>query len=76
MDPAKAQQMADLARDAGDPVGQQRYLCMLAAAKAAESRAPTTRQRLEKAEQKLRDNFNLTSTSLIVGGSLRTPKGF
>ena len=55
MEPAKAKEMADRARDAGDPVGQQRYLAMLAVAKAAEPRVPTTRQRLEKAEQDSKD---------------------
>ena len=37
MDPNKAQQMADMARDCGDPVSHQRYLGMLAAAKAAQA---------------------------------------
>ena len=50
MDPDKAQKMADMARDAGDPVGQQRYLGLLAVAKAAQPSPPTTRQRLEKYE--------------------------
>ena len=55
MDPKKAQDMADLARAAGDPVGEQRYLGLAAAAKAAQPVPPTTRQKLEKSELVQRD---------------------
>ncbi|CAK0902724.1 unnamed protein product, partial [Prorocentrum cordatum] len=50
MDADKAQKLADMARDAGDPLGEQRYLGLVALAKAAQPCPPTTRQRLEKFE--------------------------
>ena len=51
MDADKAQKLADMAREAGDPVGEQRYLGLLALAQAAKPSPPTTRQRLEKYEE-------------------------
>ena len=50
MDADKAQKLADMARDAGDPLGEQRYLGLVELAKAAKPCPPTTRQRLEKFE--------------------------
>ena len=55
MGPIKAQQMADMARDCGDPAGHQRCLGMVAAAKAAQAPPPTIRQQFEKLEAQEQD---------------------